>query len=145
MSKILEYRPFFSGSGVSGTGFSGVLGVRVGRNTLSEPLNTIRNLLKKHLDYQKSNEPMKILLDNQLNGMDRYLRIQGYDVVTAYDLGYTQKTDEEVIKYAKEHNIVLVTEDNKAADLADTLDVPVIHLDMKMKSKAVAEELKKRV
>jgi len=42
---------------VSSTGFSGVLGVGVSRNTLSEPLNTIRNLLKKHLDYQKSNEP----------------------------------------------------------------------------------------
>lgn len=87
---------------------------------------------------------MKILLDNQLNGMDRYLRIQDYDVVTAYELGFTEKTDEEVIKHAKKHNMILVTEDNKAANLAETLDVRVIHLDMKMKAKAVAEELKKR-
>jgi len=49
---MLEYRPFFSGSGVSGIGFSGVLGVRVGRNTLSESLNTTHYSLKKHLDYQ---------------------------------------------------------------------------------------------
>lgn len=76
--------------------------------------------------------------------MDRFLRIQGYDVTTAYELGYTEKTDEEVIIYAKEHNMILVTEDNKSADLADTLDVQVIHLDMKMKSKAVTDELKKR-
>jgi len=88
---------------------------------------------------------MKILLDNQLNGMDRFLRIQGYDVTTAFDLGYTEKTDEDVIKYAKQNNMTLVTEDNKAADLAGTLNVSVIHLDMKMKSKAVIEELKKRV
>jgi predicted nuclease of predicted toxin-antitoxin system len=86
---------------------------------------------------------MKILLDNQLNGMDRFLKIQGYDVVTAYDLGFTQKTDEEVIKYAKEHNMILVTEDNKAADLAKIIDIHIIHLDMKMKSKAVEEALKK--
>ena len=86
---------------------------------------------------------MKILLDNQLNGMDRLLRIQGYDVTTAYELGYTQKTDEEVIKYAKEHDMILVTEDNKAADLAEILGVPIIHLSIKMKSKAVENELKK--
>ncbi len=86
---------------------------------------------------------MKILIDNQLNGMDRFLRIQGYDVTTAYDLGFTEKTDEEVIKHAKQNNMILVTEDNTAAKLAESLDVQTIHLDMKMKSKAVAEELKK--
>ena len=86
---------------------------------------------------------MKILLDNQLNGMDRFLQIQGYDVTTAYDLGYTEKTDEEVIKYAKQHNMILVTEDNIAAKLAKLYDVEIVHLDMLMKSKAVEEELKK--
>jgi len=88
---------------------------------------------------------MKILIDNQLNGMDRFLRIQGYEVTTAYELGYTEKTDEEVIKHAKEHNMILITEDNKAADLAELYNVAVIHLNMKMKSKAVTEELKERV
>lgn len=87
---------------------------------------------------------MKILLDNQLNGMDRFLRIQGYDVTTAYELGYTEKTDEEVIKYAKEHSMILITEDNKAADLAEIHNVKIIHLDMKMKAIAVSNELKKR-
>ena len=87
---------------------------------------------------------MEILIDNQLNGMDRFLRIQGYDVTTAYELGYTEKTDEEVIKHAKEHNMILITEDNKAANLAEILEVPVIHLDMKMKSIAAEEELIKR-
>jgi len=87
---------------------------------------------------------MKILLDNQLNGMDRFLRIQGYDVTTACELGYTQKTDEEVIKYAKEHSMIFITEDNKAADLAEIHNVKIIHLDMKMKAIAVSNELKKR-
>ena len=87
---------------------------------------------------------MKILLDNQLNGMDRNLRMQGYDVTTAFELGYTQKTDEDVIRYAKEHQMILVTEDNKAAKLAVAFQVDVIHLDINMKSKAVENELKER-
>jgi predicted nuclease of predicted toxin-antitoxin system len=88
---------------------------------------------------------MEVLLDNQLNGMDRFLRIQGYNVTTAFEVGYTKKTDEEVIKYAKKHNMVLITEDNKAAKLAELLHDDIIHLDMKMKSIIVVDELRKKV
>ncbi len=87
---------------------------------------------------------MQLLLDNQLNGMDRFLKILGFDVKTAFELGFTEETDETVIKYAKEHNMVLVTEDNKAAKLAELLEVKIIHLDMKMKASVIADEIRKR-
>lgn len=76
--------------------------------------------------------------------MDLFLRNLGYDVTTAYDVGYTQKTDEEVIRYAKENSMILVTEDNKAAKLAELLEVKTIHLDMKMKAIAVSTKLRKK-
>jgi predicted nuclease of predicted toxin-antitoxin system len=87
---------------------------------------------------------MQILLDNQLNGMDRFLKILGFEVITAFELGFTKETDETVIQYAKKHDMVLVTEDNKAAKLSELLEVETIHLDMKMKANVVADEIRKR-
>ncbi|MHA1972892.1 MAG: DUF5615 family PIN-like protein [Candidatus Hodarchaeales archaeon] len=87
---------------------------------------------------------MRILLDNQLNGMKRYLSVKGFDVTTAFELGYSEKTDEDVIQYAKDHDMILVTEDNTAADLADVMDVDCVHLSMNMKSRIVTAELKKK-
>jgi predicted nuclease of predicted toxin-antitoxin system len=87
---------------------------------------------------------MKILIDNQLNGMDRFLRSLDFDVTTAYDLGFTEKTDEDLIKYAKTHDMIFVTEDNKAAKLAKLHQIEHIHLDLLLKSQAVATELTKR-
>jgi predicted nuclease of predicted toxin-antitoxin system len=87
---------------------------------------------------------MKLLLDNQLSGMERYLKTKGYEVTTSADLGYSREADEDYIKYAKENDMIFIMEDNDAAKIAKFLQVEYIHLDIALKSQAVIEELKKR-
>jgi predicted nuclease of predicted toxin-antitoxin system len=43
------------------------------------------------------------------------LKQKGYLVVLANDVGMTQKDDEEHLRYATEHNLVMVTQDRKFA------------------------------
>ena len=76
--------------------------------------------------------------------MNRLLEASGYDVTTSLDLGYSRNADEEYIKYAKDHGMIFVTEDNNAAKIARFIDVDYIHLDITMKTRAVIDELKTR-
>ncbi len=87
---------------------------------------------------------MKILLDHQLIGMNRLLKASDYEVTTSTDLGYSRNADEDYIKYAREHDMIFVTEDKAAAKIACFLGVELIHLDIAMKTKAVLEDLKAR-
>lgn len=89
-------------------------------------------------------ETMKVLLDHHLIGMERLLTASGHQVTTSTDLEYAKNADEDYIKYAKEHDMIFVTEDGKAAKIAQFLGVEHIHLDINMKTKAVLDELEKR-
>lgn len=66
---------------------------------------------------------MKLLLDEMLGRTVKWLRIFGID--TGYASG---RDDDELIKAAKEGNLVLVTMDEDLAKKAGKLKITVIHL-----------------
>lgn len=66
---------------------------------------------------------LKLLLDEMYAGLKEYFEILGWDVLTVQDEGLKSAKDREVISHAKKNNLLLVTQDQKPANLADLAGV----------------------
>ena len=62
---------------------------------------------------------LKLLLDEMYAGLKEYFEILGWDVLTAQASGLRGAKDKEIVEYAKNNDLLLVTQDQKPADLAD--------------------------
>ena len=60
---------------------------------------------------------MKILLDAMYDGLKEYLTEKNHEVISVRDLGKSSANDADVRKYASEHNMILVTQDKRSADV----------------------------
>jgi len=60
---------------------------------------------------------LKLLLDEMYAGLKEYFEILGWDVMTAQDAGLRGAKDRTVAEYAAKNNLLLVTEDQKPAEL----------------------------
>ena len=66
---------------------------------------------------------MKLLLDEMYSGLKEYFEILKWTVLTVNDVGLQGAKDKEIVVYAHAHNLLLITQDQKTADLADLLGV----------------------
>ena len=66
---------------------------------------------------------MKLLLDEMYAGLKEYFEILGWNVLTVQDAELQGARDREVVEYAKKKNLLLVTQDQKPAELADLMGV----------------------
>jgi len=66
---------------------------------------------------------LKLLLDEMYAGLKEYFETLGWDVLTVQDAGLQGAKDRDIIEYAKNNNLLLVTQDQKPADLADLTGV----------------------
>ena len=85
---------------------------------------------------------MKLLIDEQLLGCGLLLRSIGYDVALANETGLQK--DEDLVEYAIEKGLFVITEDNGMATLCKFRNVPHLHLDVSMKANVIVEELKNK-
>jgi predicted nuclease of predicted toxin-antitoxin system len=56
-------------------------------------------------------------------GLKEYFETLGWEVITAQDAGLKGARDKDVVEYAKKNNLLLVTQDQKSADLAELTGV----------------------
>ena len=61
---------------------------------------------------------MRLLLDEMYAGLKEYFEALGYEVQTAQEAGLKAAKDRDVVEYAKKHGYLLVTQDQKSAELA---------------------------
>ncbi|UCD96163.1 MAG: DUF5615 family PIN-like protein [Candidatus Bathyarchaeota archaeon] len=66
---------------------------------------------------------MKILLDEMYAGLKEYFEILGWTTLTAQEAGLQGAKDREIVEFAKENDLLLVTQDQKPAELAALKDV----------------------
>ena len=59
-------------------------------------------------------------------GLKEYLETLGWDVYTVQEIGLQGCKDRDVVKYAKEHNLLLITQDQKPADLAELVEAKYV-------------------
>jgi predicted nuclease of predicted toxin-antitoxin system len=85
---------------------------------------------------------MKILLDEMYAGLKEYLETLGYEVVTVQEAGLKAAKDRDVVEYAGKNGLLLVTQDQKPAELAELLGVKCIFVSSLMIAKLVDQKIK---
>ncbi|UCC33321.1 MAG: DUF5615 family PIN-like protein [Candidatus Bathyarchaeota archaeon] len=75
---------------------------------------------------------MKLLLDEMYTGLKEYFEILGWDVITVQEARLKGAGDKKIIEYAEKNGLLVVTQDQKPADLADLKGVPCVMISKKM-------------
>jgi predicted nuclease of predicted toxin-antitoxin system len=100
----------------------------------------------KHLESNvaRCEHTLKLLLDEMYTGLKEYFETLGWDVITLQDAGLKGTKDRKVIEYAENNNLVVVTQDQKPADLADLKGVPYVLISMKMIAKMADAQIREK-
>ena len=86
---------------------------------------------------------MKVLLDEMYTGLKEYLQTLGWDVLTVENAGLKGAKDKRIVDYVAQNSLLLVTADEKNADLAKLRNVPHLLISRIMLAKIIDEELRK--
>ncbi|UCE37015.1 MAG: DUF5615 family PIN-like protein [Thermoplasmata archaeon] len=87
---------------------------------------------------------MKILLDEMFTGMKDYLEALGWDIETVNTVDLQGAEDNKILEFAHKNSLVIVTQDEKFADIAELKQVECILISRKMVSKMIDDELRKK-
>lgn len=88
---------------------------------------------------------LKILVDENLDGMDERLIQIGYDAYSVRKLqikGIKLGSDYSIINYARENNMIIVTKDTEFRKASEENNFPLILLDDEEILKVIIEKLK---
>ncbi len=85
---------------------------------------------------------LKILLDEMYAGLKEYFEALGYEVVTAQEAGLKSAKDKAVVEYAGKHNLLLITQDSKPAELAELTGVKCVLISSAMIAKVADSKIK---
>jgi predicted nuclease of predicted toxin-antitoxin system len=66
---------------------------------------------------------LKLLLDEMYAGLKEYFETLGWQVLTVHEVGLQGAKDKDVVEYAKKNDLLLVTQDQKPAELAELTGV----------------------
>ena len=87
---------------------------------------------------------LKLLLDEMYAGLKEYFEILGWDVLTVQDAGLQGAKDRKIIEYAKNNNLLLVTQDQKPADMADLKGVKCVLISNAMIAKIADAKIREK-
>jgi len=87
---------------------------------------------------------MKLLLDEMYAGLEEYFETIGYEVLTAQEAGLKAAKDKDVVEYAGKHGLILVTQDQKPAELAELTGVKYILISNLMIAKIADAKIKEK-
>jgi predicted nuclease of predicted toxin-antitoxin system len=87
---------------------------------------------------------MKLLLDEMYAGLKEYFETLGWDVLTAQDAGLKGAKDKEVVDYARNNDLLLITQDQKPADLAELTGVKYVLISNAMISKIADSRIREK-
>jgi predicted nuclease of predicted toxin-antitoxin system len=87
---------------------------------------------------------VKLLLDEMYAGLKEYFETLGYEVLTAQEAGLKGAKDRDVVEYAGKHGLILVTQDQKPAELAELTGVKCILISSVMIAKIADARIKEK-
>jgi predicted nuclease of predicted toxin-antitoxin system len=85
---------------------------------------------------------MRILLDEMYAGLKEYFETLGYEVLTVQEVGLKSAKDRDIVEYAGKHGLLLVTQDQKPAELAELLGVKCVFISSLMIARLVDQKIK---
>jgi len=87
---------------------------------------------------------LKLLLDEMYAGLKEYFETLGWTVLTAQDAGLKAARDRDIVEYAEKHGLLLITQDQKPADLADLKGVRNILISNAMITRITDEKIREK-
>jgi len=85
---------------------------------------------------------MKLLLDEMYAGLKEYFETLGYQVQTAQESGLKSAKDRDIVEYAGKYSLILITQDQKPAELAQLLGVKCVFISNLMIAQLVDEKIR---
>jgi predicted nuclease of predicted toxin-antitoxin system len=87
---------------------------------------------------------LKILLDEMYAGLKEYFETLGWEVLTVQDVGLKGAKDKDIVEYAKNNNLLLVTQDQKPAELAELTGVKCMLISNAMIAKIADAKIREK-
>lgn len=87
---------------------------------------------------------MKILLDEMYAGLKEYFEILGWEVLTVQEVGLRGAKDRAVAEYAANNDLLLVTEDQKPAELMHLKNAKYMLISNSMIAKIADEKIREK-
>lgn len=87
---------------------------------------------------------LRILLDEMYAGLKEYFEILGWEVLTAQEAGLRGAKDRTVVEYAMENDLLLVTQDQKPAELAHLKNAKYVLISSAMIAKIADEKIREK-
>jgi len=87
---------------------------------------------------------LKILLDEMYAGLKEYFETLGWEVLTVQDAGLKSARDRDVVEYARSHDMLLVTQDQKPADLAELVGVKYVLVSSAMIARIADQKIREK-
>ena len=87
---------------------------------------------------------LKLLLDEMYAGLKEYFEILGWAVMTVQDAGLQGAKDKAIVEYAKNNNLLFVTQDQKPAELADLKGVKYVLISNAMIAKIADAKIREK-
>jgi predicted nuclease of predicted toxin-antitoxin system len=85
-----------------------------------------------------------LLLDEMYAGLKEYFEILGYEALTVQEVGLQGAKDKDIVEYAKKNNLLLITQDQKPAELAELMGVKCVLISNAMIAKIADERIKEK-
>ena len=87
---------------------------------------------------------MKILLDEMFAGLKEYFEVLGWEAITAQEAGLRGAKDRTVAEYAADNNLLLVTEDQKPAELMNLKGAKCVLISNAMIAQIADEKIREK-
>jgi predicted nuclease of predicted toxin-antitoxin system len=87
---------------------------------------------------------IRILLDEMYAGLKEYFETLGYSVLTAQEAGLKGLKDKDIVDYALKNDLILITRDQKPAELAQLTGTKYLLISNLMITKVADEYLKEK-
>jgi predicted nuclease of predicted toxin-antitoxin system len=87
---------------------------------------------------------LKLLLDEMYAGLKEYFETLGWSVQTVQEAGLQGAKDKDIIEYAKKNNLLLITQDQKSADLAELTGVKCVLISNAMIAKIADAKIREK-
>ncbi|MFZ1039332.1 MAG: DUF5615 family PIN-like protein [Candidatus Bathyarchaeia archaeon] len=85
---------------------------------------------------------LRLLLDEMYAGLKEYFETLGWEVISAQDAGLKGAKDKDIVEYARVNGLLLVTQDQKPAELADLTGVKHVLISNAMIAKIADEKIR---
>jgi predicted nuclease of predicted toxin-antitoxin system len=87
---------------------------------------------------------LKLLLDEMYAGLKEYFETLGWETITAQEAGLKSAKDKDIVEYAKGKDLLLITQDQKPAELADLTGVKCVLISSAMIAKIADEKIREK-